>query len=361
MTNPPIDPIREELVMSLISYIGTERNILDETPENCHTLKLQHPILTNRDLEKLRRVSSGDLLATTLPALFRAEDGEAGLQALPSTISARALRWPSARATRCSSSPTAASTPPTLPSPACWPWPPCTTAWCARRPAPRSPSSSRAASRAKSCTLPCLIGYGASAINPYLAIETLHDLKRRGLLPHNVTANHAEKNFIKAINKGLLKTFSKMGISTLQSYRGAQVFEAIGLNKSLVEAYFPGTASRIEGVGLDVLAREAQMKHAYAFQPLTDSETELLVGGHYQYREGGEYHLLNPQTISKLQHAVRTNSPATFQEYTDLIDEQNRHLARCAACSSSSTPTRPSRSKKSSPPRKSSSASPPAP
>ena len=117
-----------------------------------------------------------------------------------------------------------------------------------------------------------------------------------------------------------------MGISTLQSYRGAQVFEAVGLNKSLVDAYFTGTASRIEGVGLDVLAREALMKHAYAFQPLTESETELVVGGQYQYREGGEYHLLNPLTISKLQHAVRQNNPATFQEYTDLIDDQNRNL-----------------------------------
>ena len=117
-----------------------------------------------------------------------------------------------------------------------------------------------------------------------------------------------------------------MGISTLQSYRGAQVFEAVGLNQSLVDAYFSGTASRIEGVGLDVLAREAQMKHAYAFQPLTESETELVVGGQYQYREGGEYHLLNPLTISKVQHAVRQNNPATFQEYTDLIDDQNRNL-----------------------------------
>ena len=171
-----------------------------------------------------------------------------------------------------------------------------------------------------------LIGYGASAINPYLAIETLHDLKRLGLLPHNITGNHAEKNFIKAINKGLLKTFSKMGISTLQSYRGAQVFEAVGLNQSLVEAYFPGTASRIEGVGLDVLAREALLKHTFAFQPLTESETELVVGGQYQFREGGEYHLLNPETISKLQFAVRENNPATFQEYTDLLDDRNRHL-----------------------------------
>jgi glutamate synthase domain-containing protein 2/glutamate synthase domain-containing protein 3 len=171
-----------------------------------------------------------------------------------------------------------------------------------------------------------LIGYGASAINPYLAIESLHDLKSRGLLPDDVSAEYAEKNFIKAINKGLLKTFSKMGISTLQSYRGAQVFEAVGLNQFLIDAYFSGTASRIEGVGLDVLAREAQMKHAYAFQPLTESETDLVVGGQYQYREGGEYHLLNPLTISKVQHAVRQNSPATFQEYTDLLDDQNREL-----------------------------------
>src|SRR5579863_5095730 len=116
-----------------------------------------------------------------------------------------------------------------------------------------------------------------------------------------------------------------MGISTLQSYRGAQVFEAVGLNQSLVDTYFSGTTSRVEGVGLEVLAREAQMKHAYAFQPLTDSETELVVGGHYQYPEGGEYHLLNPQTISKLQHATRLNNFATFQEFTDLIDDQSRH------------------------------------
>src|SRR6202042_3562852 len=132
--------------------------------------------------------------------------------------------------------------------------------------------------------------------------------------------------FIKAINRGLLKTFSKMGISTLQSYRGAQVFEAVGLNQSLMDSYFARTASRIEGVGLDVLAREAQLKHAFAYQPLTDSETDLMVGGHYQYREGGEYHLLNPATISKLQHAVRATSATTFQEYTDLLDQQNRTL-----------------------------------
>src|SRR6202023_1233752 len=124
-----------------------------------------------------------------------------------------------------------------------------------------------------------LIGYGASAINPYLAIETLHDLKRRGLLPDDISAQQAEKNFIKGIDKSLLKTFSKMGISTLQSYRGAQVFEAIGLNKDLVDKYFTGTVSRIEGVGLDVIAQEAILKHRHAFAPQNDFDTELAVSG----------------------------------------------------------------------------------
>jgi len=325
VTNPPIDPIREELVMSLISYIGTERNILDETPENCHTLKLPHPILTNRDLEKLRRVSSGDLLATTLPALFPANDGEAGLKRALDDLGSRAsLAVDSGYSLLILSDRGVDSTYAPIPS--------LLAMAAVHNRLVREKTRTQVALIIESgeplevMHFALLIGYGASAINPYLAIETLHDMKRRGLLPHNVTANHAEKNYIKAINKALLKTFSKMGISTLQSYRGAQVFEAVGLNQSLVEAYFPGTTSRVEGIGLAALAREAQMKHAYAFQPLTDSETELVVGGHYQYRIDGEYHLLNPTTISKLQHAVRQNSFATFQEFTDLIDDQNKDL-----------------------------------
>jgi glutamate synthase domain-containing protein 2/glutamate synthase domain-containing protein 3 len=325
VTNPPIDPIREELVMSLISYIGTERNILNEEPENCHTLKLPHPILTNRDLEKLRRVSSGDLLATTLPALFRAADGEAGLKHSLDDLSARAAHAVHSGYTLLILSDRGVDA-------TYAPIPSLLAMAAVHNRLVREKTRTQVALIIESgeprevMHFALLIGYGASAINPYLAIETLHDLKRRGLLPDDVSAEYAEKNFIKAINKGLLKTFSKMGISTLQSYRGAQVFEAVGLNKSLIESYFPGTASRIEGVGLEVLAREAQLKHAYAFQPLTDSETDLVVGGQYQYREGGEYHLLNPLTISKVQHAVRTNNPATFQEYTDLIDDKNRTL-----------------------------------
>jgi glutamate synthase domain-containing protein 2/glutamate synthase domain-containing protein 1/glutamate synthase domain-containing protein 3 len=325
VTNPPIDPIREEMVMSLISYIGTERNILGETPENCHTLKMMQPILSNRDLEKLRRISSGDLLATTLPALFRAEDGEKGLRhALDDLSNRAALAVHSGYSLLILSDRGVDATYAPIPS--------LLAMAAVHNRLIQEKTRTQVAIIIESgeprevMHFALLIGYGASAVNPYLAIETVHDLKRRGLLSAELTAEEAEHNYIKAIDKSLLKTFSKMGISTLQSYRGAQIFEAVGLNKELIDTYFPGTASRIEGIGLDVLAREAQMKHAYAFQQLTDAETELVVGGQYQYRENGEYHLINPHTISKLQQAVREDSYAKFQEYTAELDDQNRHL-----------------------------------
>ncbi|HKW13449.1 MAG TPA: glutamate synthase-related protein, partial [Candidatus Krumholzibacteria bacterium] len=156
-------------------------------------------------------------------------------------------------------------------------------------------------------------------------LESVEDLAWRGELG-DITPEVAVKHFLKAIKKGLLKTFSKMGISTLQSYQGAQVFEAIGLNKELINTYFAGTTSRLEGIGLPVLAAEAQIKHEHAFRPLTEFETELAVGGAYHQRVNGEYHLLNPGTISKLQHAVRQESYETFQEYTQLIDQQSANL-----------------------------------
>ena len=151
-----------------------------------------------------------------------------------------------------------------------------------------------------------------------------------------------------------------MGISTLQSYRGAQVFEAIGLNKSVIERYFTGTASRIEGVGLEVIAEEALRKHSHAFEPITESEPELRLGGNYRFRANGEYHLYNPQTISKLQHSVQQNSFQTFQEYTDLIDKQSRQLCTLRGLLEIKSSPNPVRSKKWSRPAKSSSVSPPA-
>src|SRR5882724_4904732 len=326
VTNPPIDPIREEMVMSLVSYIGTERNILEETPENCHTLKLPHPILTNRDLEKLRLVSRGDLLAITLPALFRAADGEAGLRSALDELSKRASLAVKSGYTLLILSDRGVDKDYA-------PIPSLLALAAVHNLLVREETRTLVALIVESgeprevMHFALLLGFGASAMNPYLAIETLEDIARRGYLPENVTAEAATKNFIKAINKGLLKTFSKMGISTLQSYRGAQVFEAIGLSKDLIDSYFAGTTSRLEGINLDVLTREAQMKHEHAFRPVTDFEAELPAGGSYHYRTNGEYHLLNPLTISKLQHAVRESSFKTFEEYTELIDEQSRNLA----------------------------------
>jgi glutamate synthase domain-containing protein 2/glutamate synthase domain-containing protein 1/glutamate synthase domain-containing protein 3 len=326
VTNPPIDPIREELVMSLTSYLGTERNILDETPQHCHTLKLEHPILTNRDLEKLRRVSMGDFLANTLPMLYHVEDGAKGLERALDGLCRRASLAIKSGYTVLILSDRGLDV--------------------ELAPIPSLLALTavhnhlvREGTRTQVCLIIesgepretmhfcLLIGYGASAVNPYLAIETLENLALRDQLPPGAGFDAALANFKKAINKGLLKVFSKMGISTLQSYRGAQVFEAIGLAKPLVEKYFTGTPSRIEGIGLDVIAEESRRKHAFAFQPAGESETELDAGGQYAYRVNGEYHLLNPFSISKLQHAVRQQSYDSYEQFAAHVNGQNRQLA----------------------------------
>jgi len=321
VTNPPIDPIREEMVMSLSSYIGTERNILDETPLHCHTLKLPQPILRNRDLEKLRRVSQGDFLATTLPMLFAVEEGAKGLERALTQLSRRAsLAIQSGYTLLILSDRGLDEDYAPIPS--------LLALAAVHNHLVREETRTQVALIIESgeprevMDFALLIGYGASAVNPYLALETIETLgETAGVAPEK-----ALDNYVKSIDKGLLKTFSKMGISTLQSYRGAQVFEAIGLDKLLVEKYFTGTSSRIGGVGLEVLAKEAILKHTHAFEPLTDSDTELAVGGSYHWRARGEYHLINPQTIAKLQHAVRQESFQTFQEYTDLLDAQGKQF-----------------------------------
>ena len=325
VTNPAIDPIREELVMSLTSYIGTERNILDETPQHCHTLKLPHPILTNRDLEKLRRVSWGDFLATTLPMLFRVGGGEQELERSLNALCRRAsLAIKSGYTLLILSDRGVDEDYAPIPS--------LLALSAVHNHLVREKTRTQVALIIESgeprevMHFSLLIGYGASAVNPYLAIETLEDLAQRNSLPEGVTFENALKNYKKAVNKGLLKVFSKMGISTLQSYRGAQIFEAIGLNKSVIEKYFTGTPSRIEGIGLDVLAREAKLKHDLAFQRVGESDTELPVGGNYAWRARGEYHRLNPGTVSRLQHSVRQSSFATFQEYTKMVDDESRQL-----------------------------------
>ncbi|MBM3758632.1 MAG: glutamate synthase large subunit [Acidobacteria bacterium] len=325
VTNPPIDPIREELVMSLTSYIGSERNILEETPEHCHTLKLKHPILTNHYLEQLRNVRWGEFLATTLPTLFDAAGTEQDLEEALDRLCRRAsqaiqkgyrLLILSDRGVDHNSAP--------IPS--------LLALTAVHNHLVREGTRSQVALIVESgepreiMHFALLIGYGASAVNPYLAIETLEDLAQKNMLPDGVTFEKALSNFKKAIGKGLLKVFSKMGISTLQSYRGAQIFEAIGLNKAFVKKYFTGTATRIAGVGLDVIAREAKLKHDFAFRPTNNFSTDLDIGGNYHFRVHGEFHSLNPDSVAKLQHAVRQNSYQTFEDYAKTIDQQNKHL-----------------------------------
>jgi glutamate synthase domain-containing protein 2/glutamate synthase domain-containing protein 1/glutamate synthase domain-containing protein 3 len=325
VTNPAIDPIREDLVMSLHDFIGREGNILDETPQLCHTLKKRHPIVTNWNLEKLRRVSRGDFLATTLPMLFRVKAGEKRLEEAVDTL--------------CRSASLAIKSGYTLlilsdrgVDEEYAPIPSLLALSAVHNHLVREKTRTQVALIVETgepreiMHFALLVGYGASAINPYLAIETLEDMHVRGYFPPAYTFQKLLKNYIKAVDKGLLKVLSKMGISTLQSYCGAQIFEVIGLNRAVVERYFTGTPSRIEGVGLEVLAREALMRHKFAMQAPAESDTELEIGGSYQYRERGERHLLNPLTISKLQHAVRQSSYATFQEYAKIVNEQSRNL-----------------------------------
>ncbi len=325
VTNPPIDPIREEMVMSLTSYIGTERNILEETPQNCHTLKLLDPLLTNRDLEKLRRVSQGDFLATTLPMLFRADGGEEELERALTGLCRRAsLAIKSGYSIIILSDRGIDEEYAPMPS--------LLALTAVHNYLVREKTRTQVALVVESAEpretmhFCLLIGYGASAVNPYLAIETLEDLANKGILPQGLSFEYALKNYKKAVGKGLLKVFSKMGISTLQSYRGAQIFEAIGLNRTIVDKYFTGTVSRIEGVGLDVLVREAQLKHRFAMREVTDAEPELDLGGNYAFRINGEKHAINPGTVMTLQHAVRKNDHASYREYSAIVDEQNRQL-----------------------------------
>ncbi len=324
VTNPPIDPIREDLVMSLNGYIGCEGNILDETPRNCHTLKLPHPILTNRDLEKIRRVSWGEFLAITLPTLFRVDGGAEMERAIDDLCRSVALAARSGYTVIVLSDRGLDKDYAPIPS--------LLALSAVHNFLVREKLRNQVAIIVESGEprevhhFALLIGYGASAVNPYLAIETLEDLHNREYFPKDYDWDRVLKNYLKATDKGLLKVFSKMGISTLASYCGAQIFEAIGLSQALVDKYFTGTASRIEGVDMNVLAREAVMKHELAVRPPAGSETELDIGGAYQYRVQGERHLVNPLTISKLQQAVRQSNPQTYQEFSRIIDDQSQSL-----------------------------------
>jgi glutamate synthase (ferredoxin) len=324
VTNPPIDPIREENVTSTETMVGSEGNLLRPAPESCRMIKLKHPVLTNAELEKLRHVNRGGFKAVTLPILFKSDAGVKGMEAALENLFAAADRAVSEGTNIVILSDRGVSADQA-------PIPALLAVAGLHHHLIRQGTRTRVGLVLESAEprevhhFALLIGFGVSAINPYLAFESLDDLIREGLLPE-MDHKTAVKNYIKAVVKGVVKTMAKMGISTIQSYRGAQIFEAIGLNRGVIDRYFTWTVSRLEGVGLEVLTEEALARHRQAFPGRQSHAAALDPGGQYQWRSDGEFHLFNPQSIHKLQLACRLGSRKTFQEYAALIDGQAQNL-----------------------------------
>ncbi|MFL5379652.1 MAG: glutamate synthase large subunit, partial [Myxococcales bacterium] len=326
VTNPPVDGIREEIIMAAETTIGPEVNLLEPGPECARQLALPSPILTNDELGRIRALDGGPgtsgLKAVKLPTLFNPQgDGTSLRSALED------LRW---KASECIAEgfnlivlSDRGNDADSAPIPALL------AVAAVHHHLIREGTRTRCSLIVESGEprevhhFSLLIGYGASAVNPYLAIETVRDQVEQGLIPG--PPDEAEKRYLKAVVKGVVKVISKMGISTIQSYHGAQVFEAIGLSQDFVDEYFTWTASRVGGLGIDVVAREARMRHERGFPPKRPIfHTSLPAGGDYQYRSGGEFHLTNPESIHKLQAACRNNDYKAFQEYTALIDDQSK-------------------------------------
>ncbi|MFM1548119.1 MAG: glutamate synthase large subunit [Lentisphaeria bacterium] len=325
VTNPPLDAIREELVTSNITNIGTERDLFQETEEHCRMLKLEHPVLDNEELERIREMDINDIRSVTLPMVYKVADGGPGIEAAMDELFAAASKAITEGVAILIISDRSA-TAEVAPIPALL-----ATAGLHHH-LIREGLRTRCAIVVESgeprevhhfCLL---FGYGAGAVNPYLAFETLDQMILEELLP-DTGIEKAIANYIKSVETGVIKVMSKMGISTLQSYRGAQIFDSVGLNSEIVDKYFTWTNQCLEGIGIDGIAREVKMRYDRAY-PSTevDAKLDLDVGGLYQWRRDGEFHLLNPMTIAKLQEATRTESFETYEEYARLINDQSEQL-----------------------------------
>jgi glutamate synthase (NADPH/NADH) large chain len=321
VTNPPIDPIRERMVMSLASFVGSQGNLLTEDPMASHCLALKHPILNNHELEKIRSIDTGVFQAKTLQCYFRADGKEGSLKRGLDRLCRYAVDAVEdgfeviVLTDRAIDSEHAAI--PTLLA--------CSSV---------HHHLIRKGLRGKVGIIveagdvwevhhyACLIGFGATAINPYMALSTIRDMKLHDKIKSDYDSDKLKKNYIKAVNEGLYKVFSKMGISTLQSYQGAQIFEIIGINKEVVNKHFTGATSRINGMGLDEIAKEILAKHDLAFAKKSSPVDRLAEGGVYQWKRRGEFHLFNPQTIHLLQHSTKMNDYATFKKYSKTVNDQ---------------------------------------
>ncbi len=340
VTNPPIDPIRERMVMSLATFVGSQGSLLIEDPMASHCVALNHPILSNHELEKIRSIDTGVFQAKTLQCYFRADGKEGSLKNGLDRLCRYAVDavndgFEVLILTDRSIDSEHAAIPSLLA---------CSTV---------HHHLIKKGLRGKVGIIveagdvwevhhyACLIGFGATAINPYLAMSSIRDMKLTGHIHTDLDDKYLKKNYIKAVNEGLYKVFSKMGISTLQSYQGAQIFEIIGINKEVVNRHFTGATSRIEGMGLDEIAKEILAKHNIAFPKKSAAIDRLPVGGIYQWKRRGEAHLFNPQTIHALQHATSMGDYASFKKYSKLVNDQGEK-----ACTLRSLfdfkPTRPS-------------------
>ena len=325
VTNPPLDAIREELVTSVEGLIGSERNLFEETPLHCRQVKIKSPIITDEELAKIQGLDLNDIRSITLSTLFSSQGEGALKEALDRLCgeASKAINDGYSIIVLSDRGVTGDQAPiPSLLATA-----------AIHHHLIREGTRTRVGLVMESgeprevhhfCLL---LGYGASAVNPYLALATVQDLADRGEL-NGTEPDYAVKNFIKANEKGLLKVMSKMGISTAQSYQGAQIFEAVGLNQDFIDQYFTWTPSRVEGIGLDVVEEEQLQRHRFAF-PVheVDATLDLDPGGTYQWRRHGEVHQWNPDTIAKLQYATRANSWKSYQEFSQAVNDQSRQLA----------------------------------
>jgi glutamate synthase domain-containing protein 2/glutamate synthase domain-containing protein 1/glutamate synthase domain-containing protein 3 len=327
VTNPAIDPLREGLVMSLMNFVGKKLNILEETPEHCRQLKLPHPILANEDIQRLRTVKRQDVTIANISAVF---DINTANIANSLKLALRGLIDSAEKAVKQGASliiisdrqvsETAAPIPSLLATAAVH-------HGLLNRGLRGEVGLIIESGEPREVMHFCLLcGFGANAINPYLAFETLNHLHHQDELPADMEPSQIADNYIAAVKKGILKTISKMGISTLRSYTGAQLFEAVGLNRSLIDEYFTGTSSRIGGIGLAEVAQEASARHKAAFQQRPLGTLELDFGGEYHFRHSGEGHLWNPTTVARLQHAVKYNDQKAYDDYANAVNRQAEKL-----------------------------------
>ncbi|MCE3284443.1 MAG: Glutamate synthase (ferredoxin) [Steroidobacteraceae bacterium] len=326
VTNPPIDCIREEIVTSVETRLGSEGNLLNPQPSDCRRLELKWPIVTNEEFARIRRMDLPGLRVGVLPILFRVTRGEKGLVKSMEELRLMARRMIEEEEVNVIVLSDRGVNKDVAPIPALMAVAGLHHYLIREGLRTRASLVLETGEAREVHHFALLIGYGVSAINPYLAFETIDQMIKEGLLT-GIDHKTACKNFVKAASKGVVKVASKMGISSLQSYRGAQVFEAIGLRQDVIDEYFSWTASRVGGIGTDVIAQEVLLRHNAAFPERRGlAAVTLPVGGQYQWRADGEQHLFSPESIHRLQKAVRTGSYETFKSYSSLVNDQASNL-----------------------------------